>query len=304
MPNRNKDIKGRNLPSLVYEFINWKAITASKNTILAYQGALEGYSNFCYERKLDPLANQTVNSWVAHLRVSNKTKRRKGCTINYYVGRLSAFFEWGINMDYFIKNPTKLTPKLPPELAHVRGFTKDEVKKLLVSAGKDETRTYWPPMIMLGHHYGMRIQDCAEFSATCVDWSRNKFTFTPQKQSRKEIELPLHSDVADALKSVTPGEQYYFPLAVKRYYSNSVTSEFKALVNDAGLDSKLTFHCLRHGAATNMIAAGINLPTIVEIIGWTSTAMLQRYIDRDENEIAKLTLGGSVTSPLPQCTAP
>jgi integrase len=304
MQNKKKDLKGRNLPSLVYQFINWKAVTASKNTLLAYEGSLENYLNYCYERELDPLAAQTVNSWVAHLRVSSKIKRRKGCTINNYVGRLSAFFEWGVNMDYFIKNPTKLTPKLPPELSHVRGFTEDEVKKLLVSAGKDETRMYWPPMILLGHHYGMRIQDCAEFSATCVDWNRNKFTFIPQKQARKEIELPLHADVALALSGLTPGERYYFPLAVKRYLSNSVTPEFKALVNDAGLDSKLTFHCLRHGAATNMIKAGINLTTIVEIIGWTSTAMLQRYLDRDEGEIAKLTMNGSVISPLPQCSTP
>ena len=50
-------------------------------------------------------------------------------------------------------------------------------------------------------------------------------------------------------------------------------------------------------SATNMIKMGIALTSIVEIIGWSSTAMLQRYLDTDEKEISKLKMGGSVIAP-------
>jgi hypothetical protein len=43
-----------------------------------------------------------------------------------------------------------------------------------------------------------------------------------------------------------------------------------------------------------MIKAGVRTTTITEIIGWESPAMLQRYIDRDEEDIA-LALEGSIT---------
>ncbi|HIA04056.1 MAG TPA: hypothetical protein EYN66_19525, partial [Myxococcales bacterium] len=60
------------------------------------------------------------------------------------------------------------------------------------------------------------------------------------------------------------------------------------------LDNSLSFHCLRHGAATNMIKMGIRLTTIVEIIGWTGTAMLQRYLDTDVLEVEKVLGAGSL----------
>jgi site-specific recombinase XerD len=290
--------KTRTLPSLIHEFCDWKAVTAADNTIRVYRETLELYAHFCYDRQLAPLEPASANKWVGNLRAPLKGVRVKGITINTYVARLRSFFEWGIQMDYFIKNPAKLIPKLPPEAAHVRGFTEDEVKQLVVSSGADESRAYWYPMILLGWHYGMRLQDCAEFSST-IDWKRSKFIFMPQKQSRREIELPLHDDLAKALLPLDVSNDHYFSLAAERYHSNTLSSEFKAIVRGAGIPDQMTFHCLRHGAATNMIKMGIALTSIVEIIGWSSTAMLQRYLDTDEKELSKLKTGGSVISPPP-----
>ena len=43
-----------------------------------------------------------------------------------------------------------------------------------------------------------------------------------------------------------------------------------------------------------MLKNGVRTTTITEIIGWDSPAMLQRYIDRDEKDIAT-ALEGSIT---------
>ena len=288
--------KTRNLPSLIHEFCDWKAVTAAKTTIRVYKETLELYAHFCFDRSLDPVEASTVNKWVAKLRVPVGGVRLKGITVNAYVARLRSFFEWSIQMDYFQKNPTRLIPKLPAESAHIRGFTESEVIQLVVSAGSDESRPYWEPMILLGWHYGMRLQDCAEFSSR-IDWDRGRFTFMPKIQSRKEIELPLHDDLSESLLSLEVCGTHYFPLAIERYHSNSLSVEFKAIVRRAKIPDHMTFHCLRHGAATNMIKMGIALTSIVEIIGWSSTAMLQRYLDTDEKEISKLKMGGSVIAP-------
>ena len=142
----------------------------------------------------------------------------------------------------------------------------------------------------------MRLGDTACFQREFVDFTKKRVNFIPMKRKKKEIILPLHPDVDLALSKV-PFEcsKYFFPLGRDRYYfRGSLSAQFKEIVLLAGLSNSLTFHCLRHGAATRMIKAGVRTTTITEIIGWESPAMLQRYIDRDEEDIA-LALEGSIT---------
>ena len=40
---------------------------------------------------------------------------------------------------------------------------------------------------------------------------------------------------------------------------------------------KVVFHTLRHSAASLMLAAGVDVRTIMELFGWSTLAMLQRY---------------------------
>ena len=49
-----------------------------------------------------------------------------------------------------------------------------------------------------------------------------------------------------------------------------------------------------------MIKAGIKVTTIVEIIGWSSTSMLQRYLDTDVDEVGKLIQAKSVMPSRPE----
>jgi len=294
---KKKKKLGKTLPQLIHEFLAFRRVVGKQNTIIGLQTTLETFAFFCLNRELNPLETETVQKWATTLRAPVGGKRvRTGGTINVYIRRLKSFFNWGTTMGYFKRNPCALVNKFPVEGKYVRGFTADEVVKLVTAANADPYSWYWVPMILLGWHYGMRLEDCAKFGAQCVDWDRMTFRFTPRKQSRREIELPLHSDVTNAIKDIRieDDQEYYFPLGAQRYTSNTLSKEFKRIVIAAGLPDYLTFHCLRHGAATSMIKAGIKLTSIVDIIGWSSTSMLQRYLDTDVDEVSKLTQAKSV----------
>lgn len=52
--------------------------------------------------------------------------------------------------------------------------------------------------------------------------------------------------------------------------------EWKALLRDAGVrDARL--HDARHSAATFLLIAGVELRTVMQILGWTQPSMVARY---------------------------
>ena len=70
----------------------------------------------------------------------------------------------------------------------------------------------------------------------------------------------------------------------ERLHPGQVARIFKAMARDAGLAPSvvdgLSGHSARVGAAQDMIAAGIELPAILQAGRWKSTAMVNRYGER------------------------
>ena len=70
----------------------------------------------------------------------------------------------------------------------------------------------------------------------------------------------------------------------ERLHPSQVPRIFKAMARAAGLDDDvveaLSGHSARVGAAQDMIAAGIELPAILQAGRWTTTAMVSRYGER------------------------
>ena len=70
----------------------------------------------------------------------------------------------------------------------------------------------------------------------------------------------------------------------ERLDPSQVPRLFKAMAREAGLpatvEQGLSGHSARVGAAQDMIAAGIELPAILQAGRWKSTAMVNRYGER------------------------
>tara|TARA_B100000902_G_C27234545_1_gene876662 strand:- start:298 stop:1173 length:876 start_codon:yes stop_codon:yes gene_type:complete len=289
-----KKKKTKNLPQLINEYLSFKMVTKSKNTISNMETTLLHYAQFCLDRKRHPLKEDTVFKWVSNLRFGNK--KRKGNTINNYISRLKTFLNYLVNVGYIDSNPAKMVDLLPPEHKEIVGFNHNDAKVLIQSAGKHRHSNYWVPMILLGWHYGMRISDCSHIKHKEVDMNYRQINFLPKKQRRRYIRLPLHPDVYDAFNNAELGEgEYMFPDAVRKYEVKTLSCEFKSIIKSAKLPESYTFHCLRHGAATNMLKMGIRMTTITEIIGWSSPTMLYKYMDTDQEEMDKVLDMKSIT---------
>ena len=284
--------KTKTLSDMIKEFIGWKSLSSSDNTIRMYELYLDVYNKYCFHNNKNPLEKEAVHAFLFNRKLSGS----KGVTLNMILSVLKSFFKYFLDTDQIKSNPTVLIPQFKEEAATVVGFKPEEAKALLKASYDNIYSIYWTPMILLGWHYGMRLGDAASFKRQFVNWDTKQIKFIPMKKRRREILLPLVPDVELVLSRVPKDDdEYFFPLGKDRYYfRGSLSQEFKSIVKDAGLSDTLTFHCLRHGAATRMLKAGVRTTTITEIIGWENPAMLRRYIDRDEEDISK-ALEGSIS---------
>ncbi len=73
----------------------------------------------------------------------------------------------------------------------------------------------------------------------------------------------------------------------------SLQVTFKAALARAGLPHRIRIHDLRHTAATNLIAAGVNVTTVQYILGHRTSAVLleiysHHHSDRDRVAVEKM----------------
>jgi len=77
--------------------------------------------------------------------------------------------------------------------------------------------------------------------------------------------IPVRLDSKYVFPGTKPGMPFY-----------DLRGQFEKAVKDAGLQD-VTFHTLRHTAASHMVMAGIDLSTVQKILRHKSIAMTQRY---------------------------
>ena len=68
---------------------------------------------------------------------------------------------------------------------------------------------------------------------------------------------------------------------------SSVNHAFAEIRHEAGIDEKLTLHCVRHTFATELIAAGVDIPTAQRLGGWSTPKTLLTVYAHSTDEAAK-----------------
>lgn len=136
---------------------------------------------------------------------------------------------------------------------------------------------------------GCRFSEAAnlKFEYVCFERQRVLFLDTKNKESR---ELYLGNSLEELLQHITPG-----PVGAHVFVKRDGTpfreppSAFKTAVNALELNAnrgprdQVTFHTLRHSAATFSARNGISVKDMQLIFGWKTPAMVFRYVKGDTN---------------------
>ena len=138
----------------------------------------------------------------------------------------------------------------------------------------------------------MRISEALALNVG--DINHNDFLKIHGKGNKERIVpiLPIVKDKIDAYTNACPynfkhGEALFLGARGERLSPRIVQRTLEKIRHSLGLPDNLTPHALRHSFATHLLAEGINLRSIQELLGHASLSTTQRYTDVEIEHLKK-----------------
>jgi integrase len=174
-----------------------------------------------------------------------------------------------------------------------RGFTLDELRKVLEVAGESE----WRSLVVFGLYAGgQRLGDLAQLRWSHVDVAAGEIRYTTSKTGRRVL-VPVCAPLRDFILSLPASDDPAAPVHPRAAQMTvpHLSREFGELLAQAGLrkdhghqkrkdrtsrrreQNALSFHSLRHTATSLMKNAGVSAAIVQDIIGHESAEVSLAY---------------------------
>ncbi|GAA4642435.1 hypothetical protein GCM10023115_05710 [Pontixanthobacter gangjinensis] len=139
----------------------------------------------------------------------------------------------------------------------------------------------------------MRHSEILQMQWQEIDFAQNRIYLAKAKAGQREQPMPprLAARLKSEWEQLGQPASYLFPAKkknAKQPHRQTMAKQFRRSVVRAGLDpEKVTPHILRHTAITELVTAGVDLPTIQKISGHKTLAMVLRYTQLSDDHIDK-----------------
>lgn len=103
----------------------------------------------------------------------------------------------------------------------------------------------------------------------------------------KAVRIPVSNRLREALDALPMTGPHYFPRyattgnnpAIRMFKAACLAAKVQLVRKEGGV----SFHCLRHTGATRMLESGVDPKTVMEIGGWRSLVVMERYLHPSED---------------------
>jgi len=213
---------------------------------------------------------QSYRESICHLRPA---------TVSRKLSALSAFFNWLWLRGEVSSNPVSAVKRPRRKQEETKWVTAEDSVALLAACRDDRERaifaTYLRAALRYSELIGLRLHD--------VDLVRNELSVVGKGNVRRSV--PILSDLRShlvrwmAARPEAPHEFLFTTRTGKPLYEKACWRLFRRLVKRAGLEHKgYTVHSLRHGAASQMYEAGVDLGTIARFLRHADMSTVGRYV--------------------------
>ncbi len=156
-------------------------------------------------------------------------------------------------------------------------------------------------MLLLASRLGLRASDIISLRFSDLDWDGNKIRLI-QNKTGKKVELPLLSEVGDAIIDYILHARPKVPLQTiflsgrhpyRKIKSASLSSLVTKYIRKSGVNSDYRHHgthSLRHSLASAMLQTNTSLPVISETLGHSSTQSTMFYLSIDVDMLTRCSL--------------
>lgn len=264
------------------EFIEYDTkVHCKPSTIDTYEGYLRTHLNpFFKGTKLINITPQMVQEFIKYQKDNTKLTNN---SIDKNLALLRSIIQKQVGEGSLFSNPVDKVKKLKVETVERRALSSDEVLKLLEKCKKYNPDFY--PMLFTAIFTGMRRGELLALTWDKINWVTNEISidrnlykgrFVSPKTKTSKRKIKMSQELVKVLrewkmKSKTNELNFIFSNECGNSIDprNLVRRMFEPIVEKAGL-GKLTWHSLRHGYVSLLIAKNVPIKFIQSQLGHSS----------------------------------
>jgi len=236
----------------------------------SYLRSVEGLAKY-FNLSPDKIDEDKLKEYILHL--VNK-RCLKWSTINTITAGLRFLYARTLDRkDIALSIPIKKTPSRLPEI-----FSPDELLKFFSSIRNLKHRV----MIMTAYAGGLRIGEIIKLKVSDIDSKRMLIRVQMGKGGRDRYTI-LSARLLEELRVYWKRYRPKYWLFTNERTKNHITKScphlaFERARKKLGIKKQVTFHSLRHGFATHMLEAGVDIRTIQVLMGHATINSTAAYL--------------------------
>jgi integrase len=241
-----------------------------------------------------------VTSWDVERFKAARVKQVTKSTVNRELAVVKRLFTLAVDWNLVEKNPVKKVAMYRIEEKVMRVLSHEEEQKLI-----DAAAPHFKPLIIVAINTGMRRGELLTLQWEQVDLQSQTITIKHSK-SGKVRHIPINKKAQDILESIPePHEGHVF--VYRGLPIKAVKTAFAGAVRRAGI-LRCRFHDLRHTFATRLVLAGVDLATVMQLMGHANISTTMKYAHpsppHKREAVGRLDVSQSTQQPLDVVSLP
>lgn len=253
-------------------------ITRTKGTYDFYQSHLHHFGCFLYESNINSIKNITKDVTVEYLAMLRNTV--SNATINKRVGIIKrCLIFYGIT-EHYIHSITKFKEK-KRSFDMIDDHTLKRVIDYVGSLAEDVgNNTMYKAIIFVFINTGVRLTELYNIEKRNVNISQNEILLTKTKNGEDRIVyfMPVIKPLIKSLMQQKHDHKFLIHNKLKNRPINyaDVNYTFNKIKSDLDI-KKLHPHMFRHTYATKLLQNGVDIKTVMDLMGHSNLSTTQRY---------------------------
>lgn len=217
-------------------------------------------------KKLDEITSRSIEEYKI-----KRLEKVKPATVNRELVLLKHQFNLAISWGNAATNPMKGVRLLREANIQERILTKDEIARLL-SVCSD----YFRPIVLTALHTGMRKMEILTLKWEQVDLDNRVITILFSKSGRIR-KIPINAVLFEVLRGLKEKatSEYVFICRRTKLPPGEIRTAWLTAIRKSSIICR--FHDLRHTFASHLVASGVDIVTVKELLGHSEIKMTMRY---------------------------
>lgn len=219
---------------------------------------------------LEPKRIHEVTTWDIERHKARRRETVTPATVNRELAVLKRVFNLATEWGHKVENPVDSARFFKIDERPMRVLTVDEENKLCKHAAP-----HLAPMIRVAVNTGMRRGELFALCWEAVDVYHRIITIKQSKSGRVRY-IPINDVVQNNLRLLPGSHEHGHVFKYEGEPIHDIKTAFAGAVRRAEIP-ECRFHDLRHTFATRLVLAGVDLPTVKELLGHASITTTMRY---------------------------